>query len=106
MFEYSKPREEQFTKQPTLSTPQSSAEGRRSRSSSDLDNNIQTVLEMRKGFYEWMFPFPSWCRQCGWVVLVLWVSAACVIAMVYGLSFDMNYIEKDNEHSALFSDEN
>ena len=56
MFEYSKPREEYFNKDSPLKRSYPSLEGTRSRSSSNLEDNIDTVLEMRKKFYEWMFP--------------------------------------------------
>ena len=119
MFEYSKPREEQFTHQPSLSGAHPGFEGTRSRSSSNLENNIETVIKMRKKFYEWMFPvyfhlflyslhsfhsfckqLPSYCRIVGWIVLIIWSIGASVTAIVYGLSFDINPTAEPNEQNS------
>merc|ERR1719461_1208781 len=58
MFEYSKPKQEHFAKQPSVSRSHPEFEGVES-SSINLEENMQTVMEMRQKFFEWMFPFPS-----------------------------------------------
>merc|ERR1719242_423122 len=52
---------------------------------------------MRQGFYEWMFPWPSYCRDVAWVILILWSAFAGITAIVYGLSFDIPVTREDNE---------
>ena len=57
MFEYSKPKEEQFRHH---EAPQGipEFEGTRSRSSSNIEDQVtlKMVKRMRHEFYEWMFP--------------------------------------------------
>ena len=123
LFEYSKPREEQFQRQPSLHEIQARTEGARSSEAggggADSDN-LEMVVEMRERFYEWMFPFPSYCKIIAWIVLILWAGGCTVTAVrsdsalyafifilnlcsipqiVYGLSFDLLPISKVNEHN-------
>ena len=57
LFEYSKPAEEEFTRKPSLHSVKASLEGVSAVQSHDVDTtNLQTMVEMRRKFYEWMYP--------------------------------------------------
>ena len=57
LFEYSKPAEEEFTRKPSLHSVKASLEGVSPVPSDDVDaTNLQTMVEMRRKFYEWMYP--------------------------------------------------
>ena len=107
LFEYSKPKvekhrhHEEFKGIPEF-------EGGRSRSSSNIQDQVtlKMVKRMRHEFYEWMFPLvcryplrvfqmpfcspccalrsllqPPYCRNVAWVILVMWSIATFITAV-------------------------
>jgi len=68
----------------------------------DVEEQMKQLEEMRKHFYEYNFPFPPITRKIGWVILVLWSCAAVIVAVVYGLSFDLEPTEEVNTDNANY----
>merc|ERR1712154_614590 len=65
LFEYSKPKEEQFQQQASLTTPGHPGFGATTPGSPDHIEqkiNVKMIAQLRHSFYEWMFPLPSYCR--------------------------------------------
>ena len=92
MFEYSKPQQSHVIKQPSVKlTLEAEFEGANSNITGNVENNdeqahIQTVLEMRREFYEWMFPWPSHCRTIAWIILIIWASVVCIMYSIVCVS--------------------
>jgi len=74
----------------------------------DRDKKIQAISEIRRYLFESMFPLPTKCKVIAWIIVVLWSAAACITAIVYGLSFDIQYSAKtntQNSNAALYEEE-
>eukprot|EP01083_Nonionella_stella_P106930 309061_1 len=53
-------------------------------------HKVKTVSQVRNYLFRKRFPLPHIYERIGWIVLILWSAAACIIAIVYGLRFDMD----------------
>eukprot|EP01083_Nonionella_stella_P152013 486665_1 len=75
----------------------------------DRNNNehkIRAMSSIRKILLEQMYPWPHRFKKIGWIMLIVWTLAAVVIAIMYGLSFDMAVTEEanpDNPNAALYA---
>ena len=49
-----------------------------------------------------MFPLPSYFKRVAWILLIIWSIAAFVIALTYGLQFDIEYTQRDNPNNANY----
>ena len=53
------------------------------------DTKIMAINQIREYFFNIMFPWPSWCKKLGWILLILWTFTAFMMAIMYGLQFDL-----------------
>eukprot|EP01084_Bolivina_argentea_P256747 432385_1 len=62
------------------------------------ENKIAAISQIRKVLFASMFPLPYKCKNIAWIIIIIWSITACITAIVYGLSFDINYMKKgENE---------
>merc|ERR1719295_1289157 len=58
---------------------------------------VRAVAHIRRVLFESLYPLPHSFKKLAWAVLVLWALAACITAIVYGLSFDIEYSSTEKE---------
>ena len=60
----------------------------------------QEVSVIRLQLYEKAFKFPPFCREIAWCILLVTSIGACLTAIVYGLSFDLEEVSIPNEDNS------
>eukprot|EP01083_Nonionella_stella_P221627 791616_1 len=68
-------------------------------------DKIRAMSQIRMILFNKMFPLPYKFKKIGWYVLVIWSMIACLVAIVYGLSFDLEATKAanpDNPNLALY----
>jgi len=68
----------------------SSVDETKARASEVITGKLQTISAQREVLYNQMYPLPSCCREVAWVCLILISLAACFVAIIYGLTFDLS----------------
>jgi len=61
-----------------------------------MKERVQEVMKERDSLYKTMYKFPPICNEIAWTFLLLISLAACFVAIVYGLSFDLMVEGEDN----------
>ena len=54
-----------------------------------------------------MYPLPHCCKKVSWALLIIWAIAVNIMALLYGLQFDLAYNEEpnpDNDNLELFEE--
>ena len=67
-------------------------------------HKLKALATLRKNIFESIYPLPHVFKKIAWIILVIWSAIACIAAIVYGLSFDMQYEQKLNEENANVAD--
>ena len=57
----------------------------------------QEVSVIRQELYKNMYKCPSYFREIAWCILLVTAMAACFVAILYGLSFDLEVVGTVNE---------
>ena len=68
------------------------------------DNKYVALTEIRKTIYNDIYPLPTKTKKVAWIILILWSVAAGITAMVYGLAFDLEYVQVINEQNSRYID--
>merc|ERR1719242_164576 len=66
---------------------------------------LRRAAEMRESLYNQMYKLPSFMKKIAWVFLIVISVAACLIAIIYGLSFDLQMaksVNTNNENYELY----
>ncbi len=58
------------------------------------NEKVRIVNNIREILLNSMYPLSNKCKIVAWIILILWTLSACIIAIVYGLSFDLKYTLK------------
>ena len=91
------------TKQATLKNAMSEVKKTKSTAA-----QIKLANDVRLTLFNTIYPLDRRCRICAWIFLVLWTLFAVVIAMNYGLQFDLEYEatqNTDNESLSKYDEE-
>eukprot|EP01083_Nonionella_stella_P064723 168974_1 len=65
---------------------------------------IQLAHDIRDIIYDETYALPSKCNQCAWLMIGTWTVAACGVAILYGLQFDILFNAKNTQTYALEQD--
>ena len=66
------------------------------------DMKIRAVQDIRRVIFESMYPYPRWMKAVGWIILIIWCITTCIIAIVYGLSFDIDMTSEVNTENVNY----
>jgi len=73
---------------------------------------IAAASELRQMLLDEMYPLPHGCRTTAWVLLIGWSAISVLIAILFGLQFDIEMAAEDtvpldphNENFALYANE-
>ena len=59
--------------------------------SDNIKARYELVNEFRMIIFNQIYDFPHYCKYLGLIIVILWTTFAIILAIVYGLSFDILY---------------
>ena len=69
---------------------------RRAQKNKSRTEKIALAESVRHTLYDSMYPLPRWGKKVAWTILILWSFACALIAVAYGIQFDLLYTERQD----------
>eukprot|EP01084_Bolivina_argentea_P288588 495344_1 len=60
-------------------------------------NLVKLASDIRLIIFNQTYPFPSKCKKITWIIIIVWTVFFCLIAILYGIQFDLRYIVNDTK---------
>eukprot|EP01083_Nonionella_stella_P190836 706692_1 len=57
----------------------------------NLTRIVKLASDIRLIIFNENYPLPSKCNTIAWILLVIWTLGACIVAIIYGIQFDLRY---------------